>query len=76
MINAERLRNCIEEKGLKYGYIAERLDITVQSLQRKIDGIYDFKLSEVISLIQILNLNWDEHRDYLYSIFFNNLVEK
>lgn len=71
-IDSEKLRNYIDSKGLKYGYIAEQLGIKViQTLQRKIDGVYDFKLSEVIILIDLLGLIWEKDLELIKEIFLS-----
>ncbi len=76
MINYDKLRKLINDKGLKYGFIANKLGITVVSLQRKLDGIYDFKLNEVRILAEILQLNWKKDYKLMSDIFFADHVEK
>lgn len=54
MTNTKILRALIEERGLKYKYIAKELNITPFSLQQKIDGIRDFKGKEILKICEIL----------------------
>lgn len=54
MNNIETL---INEKGLKKSFIAKNLDVSVESLRKKLKGLVDFKVSELIKLADILNLS-------------------
>ncbi len=56
MTNSELLREKIESGGLKYKYIAEQLEISPYSLQKKIDNLTEFKASEITRISSILNL--------------------
>ena len=47
-VDYKKLRDYIDNSGLKYTFIAKQIGLrSAQSLQRKIDGRFDFKLSEV-----------------------------
>lgn len=65
--DTEALRRRIKASGLKYQYIADRLGISRYSLKLKIDNDFEFKVSEVDALANLLNLSLRE-KD---SIFFN-----
>ena len=54
MNNIETL---INEKGFKKSFIAKNLGISVESLRKKLKGLVDFKVSELIKLADILNLS-------------------
>ena len=54
MNNIETL---INEKGLKKSFIAKNLGVSVESLRKKLKGLVDFKVSELIKLSDILNLS-------------------
>ena len=54
MNNIETL---INEKGLKKSFIAKNLGVSVESLRKKLKGLVDFKVSELIKLADILNLS-------------------
>ena len=56
MVDTEELRNVIKNRGLKYGYIASEMGLSLYGLQRKIDGITDFKAKEIVELTGILKL--------------------
>ncbi len=72
-VNHKKLRELIEKKGLKYVYLSEQLGMTTQSLQRKIDGVFDFKLNEVKKLIEILGLTWEKDINLIREIFLCSL---
>ena len=57
MTDTTKLRMLIEESGLKYKYIAERLGITTYGLQKKIENKTQFKATEMKILCEILNIN-------------------
>ena len=67
MTNTKLLRNIISSKGLKYGYIAEQLNISHQSLIRKIENKTEFKAGEIKKLCELLEINDYEEKE---SIFF------
>lgn len=67
MTNTELLRKIILSKGLKYSYIAERLNISHQSLIRKIENETEFKAREIKKLCELLEINDYEEKE---SIFF------
>lgn len=56
MTDTKELRRRIEEKGLKYGFIAKQLGISRYALQMKIDNDSEFRVSEVDTLAAILGL--------------------
>lgn len=72
MVDTKALRHKVEESGLKYKYIAEKLGISPYTLKLKIDGVNDFLTSEVAGLCDILRI------DDLYEkeeIFFTKKVD-
>lgn len=72
-VNHKKLREFIDNSGLKYTFIAKQLGLkSAQSLQRKIDGRFDFKLSEVKILIEVLGLNWEKDLKKIKEIFLSN----
>ena len=76
-----RLMAMVDIDFLKYkikqcGYptlekFADALGLTLQGLLYKLNGARDFKLSEILQISQMLELNQDERN----RIFFNNIVE-
>ena len=66
MTDSELLRKIIKKSGYKMYKIAEELGISPYSLQKKIDNVVDFKVTEVRTLAEFLGLN----KDQVNSIFF------
>lgn len=64
------LRNAIRTSGLRVGHIATQLGLSRHGLSLKIDGVTEFKASEIAALTQILGLN-NSDRD---AIFFSSSV--
>ena len=52
-----KIETLINEKGFKKSFIAKNLNISVESLRKKLKGLVDFKVSELIKLSDILNLS-------------------
>ncbi|WP_338990814.1 toxin-antitoxin system, antitoxin component, Xre family protein [Fusobacterium polymorphum] len=72
-VNYKKLRDYIDNSGLKYTFIAKQIGLkSAQSLQRKIDGEFDFKLSEVKILIDVLGLSWEKDLKKIKEIFLSN----
>lgn len=69
--NTALLKKIINESGLKYDYIAEKIGISRQSLWMKINDNSEFKASEIQKLCSVLNIQRDK-RD---SIFFLSSVD-
>lgn len=70
MVDSNLFRNLVEERGLKYSYIASRLGLSKAGLHKKISGETEFKASEIMAITDILQLT-EKTRD---NIFFNNKV--
>ena len=49
--------NKVAERGIKYAFIAEKLNISGQALTRKRNGNIPFKISEIKILKEILDLS-------------------
>lgn len=71
MTNTALLTKKIDESGLKLGYIAKCLNITYYGLRLKIQGINEFKQSEIEALSRLLKLTQREIR----AIFFARNVD-
>lgn len=72
MTNTELLNKCINDSGLKFSAIMEKMNIKAyQTLRAKIENRQDFKASEIEKLCMILNLD----RDQREAIFFANDAE-
>lgn len=72
MVDAEKLKQKIEDSGLKIGFIAGKLGLSHQGFLNKLNGEYSFKLDEIQKLCNTMNLS-AEDRD---SIFFADDVDK
>lgn len=56
----QQIQKAISKSGLKKNYIADKLDITYESLRKKLNGTKDFKVSEVLNLTTLLNIKITE----------------
>ena len=72
MTDSLALRNKIEEKGLKYSYLAEKLGLSRNGFALKVDGKNEFKASEVTKLCEILGITSLREKE---RIFFAQNVE-
>lgn len=70
MTNTELLRNIIKESGLKYKFIANKLELSAYGLQKKIDNATEFRTSEISALCKILNID----SKMMWKIFFNEKI--
>ena len=66
MTNTALLEKLIEEKGLKRGYIAKRLNISYPCLAKKIRNEVDFKAVEIQILANVLDINDTKLRDQIF----------
>lgn len=71
MTNATKLQNKITQSGLKLSFIAEQLGITRFSLSKKLEGITEFKTSEIKKICLVLHITSEE----IPSIFFEEKDE-
>ena len=65
MTDSRLLREYFSASGLKYGAVAEKLGLSRQSLQRKIENKSEFRASEIQALVQILQIDQTE-RDRIF----------
>lgn len=68
MTDTRALRDCITQSGFKLSFLAERLGITRQSLQRKIENDTEFKASKVDGLARLLNLSVDDKERIFFAL--------
>ena len=66
MTDTTLLRKTIASKGLKLNFVANSLNLTPYGLAKKIDGVSEFKQSELVKLKLLLNLDEDSFN----AIFF------
>ena len=73
MTNTDLLKRKIEERGVKLGFLAEKLNTSYHWLKQKIENKRDFKAWEIIALCEALEITDLKERD---RIFFAKNVEK
>lgn len=67
MPDRERLEERIQDSGLKKEFIAQKLGMSLNSLNNKISGRTSFLIGEAFKLKEILNIDEDVFND----IFLN-----
>jgi DNA-binding phage protein len=72
LTDTKRLKDRIDQSGLKLQWIAEQLGLTRFGLYKKLSGESDFRQQEIAKLSEILELS-AEDRD---ALFFAPKVEK
>lgn len=68
MVNTEALKNLISQKGLKMSHICRATGINRTSLWKKINGMTEFKSSEVVKMCEVLGITTKREWD---AYFFN-----
>lgn len=66
MIKRHLLEARMKEKQLKYDDLCETLNMTYQSLHKRIKGIVDFKLKEVNIIRKTLGLTREQADEIFY----------
>lgn len=66
MANFAKLKGRIVEMGMSRELLADKLGITRMSLNNKLNGKYDFKISEAGKLIEMLGIPSEEVKDYFF----------
>ncbi len=56
-MNNKLLKGIITESGLKYNYLASKLNLSYYGFYKKLSGMNEFKTSEVSTLKKELNLS-------------------
>lgn len=68
MTNTKMLERVIKEKGLKKGYIAERLGLSRGGLINLINNRSEFRVSQIQTLCEILNLTEDQRNAIFFAV--------
>jgi len=68
MINTAELNQAMQQSGLKKSAVAGRLQLTTQTLTRKLSGESEFNISEAQELSEMLGLSASQRQ----RIFFGN----
>lgn len=71
MVNSEKLKAVITERGVKRTAIAKKLNISLHALANKINNLSEFKVSEMLVMEDMLRLSTEDSR----AIFFQPQVE-
>ena len=66
MIKTDELKAIIAAKGLKMKFVAEQLGLSSYGLSLKLDNKNEFKMSEVVSLCKLLDINEPEQRERIF----------
>lgn len=67
MTNTRMLREAIQQRGLKYKYIAAELQLSPYGLMKKVEGENEFKASEIMTLSDLLALTENERSAIFFS---------
>jgi len=62
-----KIKARLVEKGLKQSDLAKCLGISVQSLNRKLNGVSDFRLSELEEIAKALDIDEHQYNEYFFS---------
>lgn len=73
MTNKDLLKDKIKERGLKLGFIVEKLGTSYAWFNKKLEGKKDFNAAEIQKLCEILGITDLEEKE---RIFFAKNVEK
>ena len=60
MVNLELINEKIEKSGMKLNAIADKLGISRYGLYNKLKGATEFKASELVKLVDMLDFTEDE----------------
>ena len=66
MTDTEKLRELINQKGLKLGYLAKQLGLSAYGLALKINNVHEFNSSEIVSLCDLLEISSLEEKEALF----------
>jgi hypothetical protein len=68
MVNTALFRAHVKNSGLKYGFIAKSVNLTTTGLQKKIDGVNDFRAREIKGLSDVLKLSSAQRDEIFFGI--------
>ena len=66
MIKTDELKAIIASKGLKMKFIAEQLGLSYYGFILKLDNKNEFKMSEVVALCRLLDINDPIQRERIF----------
>ena len=66
MINTAELNQAMQQSGLKKSAVAGRLQLTTQTLTRKLNGESEFNISEAQELREMLGLSASQRQRIIF----------
>lgn len=66
MVNSNKLKAKMIEKGYNQKTLANAMGITTQTLNYKINGVREFKVSEIEKLCSLLSINKKETGQFFF----------
>lgn len=67
MTDTTKLRQKVQESGLKYKFLAQKLNLSPYALLQKIENDTEFKASEIYILQELLNLTTEEKEQIFFA---------
>ena len=66
MTDTELLKKKINESGLRFNFIAEKMGLSRSGLYQKINGNNEFSQSEIVKLCELLNIKSIQERQVIF----------
>ena len=60
-----RIKGLLDFKNIKRSYMAEKLDISYNTLTKKLNGEREFKISEIFKMSEVFNMDVKTFLDIL-----------
>ena len=67
MVKLDLLNNRIKDSGMTVVSIAEKTGVSRETLYNKLNGIVDFKASEILSISDVLRLSVKERDEIFFA---------
>ena len=61
-----RIKGLLNLKNIKRSYMAEKLDITYNTLTKKLNGEREFTISEIFNMSEVFNMDTKTFLDILF----------
>lgn len=61
-----RIKGLLNLKNIKRSYMAEKLDITYNTLTKKLNGEREFTISEIFNMSEVFNMDTKTFLDVLF----------
>ena len=66
MINTNKLKGRIVEKGLTQGDVAKALNLATPTVSQKINNVRAMSLEEAFKIAELLDITDDQFREYFF----------